>query len=57
MGKINRKAFWMECYSLKQYVNWVSPQWKNTSPLWIVHLPHLPTNIALCEIASYFNRK
>ena len=35
MGKINRKTFWVECYSLKQYVNFVSPQRKNTSPLWI----------------------
>ena len=35
MGKINRKTFWMECYSLKRYVNCVSPQRKNTPPLWI----------------------
>ena len=35
MGKINRKTFWIECYSLKQYVNCVSPQRKSTPPLWI----------------------
>ena len=35
MGKINRKIFWMECYSLKRYVNCVSPHRKNTPPLWI----------------------
>ena len=26
---------WVECYSLKQYVNFVSPRQKNTTPLWI----------------------
>ena len=35
MCKINGKNFWMECYSLKRYVNCVSPQQKNTPPLWI----------------------
>ena len=33
--KINRKTFSEECYSLKQNINCVSPQQKNTSPLWI----------------------
>ena len=35
MGKINRKMFWMECCLLKWYVNCVSPQQKNLSPLLI----------------------
>ena len=35
MSKINRKTFWMKCYSLKRYVNCVSPQRENTPPLWI----------------------
>ena len=33
--KINRKTFSEECSSLKQNINCVSPQQKNTSPLWI----------------------
>ena len=39
----------MECYSLRRYVNCVSPPWKNTTTL--------PTNIALCELASNSDRK
>ena len=35
MCKINGETFWMECYSLTRYVNCVSPQRKNTPPLWI----------------------
>ena len=57
MGKINRKMFRMECYLLKWYVNCVSPQRKNTHPLWIDTFPHLPINIALYEVASNSNRQ
>ena len=31
MNKINRKT--LGCYSLKRYVNWVTPQLKNTTTL------------------------
>ena len=33
VGKINRKTFWVECYSLKRYVSCVLPRRKNSLPL------------------------
>ena len=49
MDKINRKTIGGEYYSLRRYVNCVSPPRENTTTL--------PTNIALCEVASNSNRK
>ena len=57
MGKINRKAFWIECYSLKQYVNCVSPQRKITPLLWIDTFAPSSYKHRVCEVASNANRK
>ena len=52
MVKINRKTFWMECYSLKRYINFAPPQWKNTPPLWIDTF--VPSSYKHCVVWSSF---
>ena len=48
MSKINRKTFWVECYSWKRYVNCVSPQRKM-----YLSIMHLNVWIDIFALSSY----